>query len=169
MSASEGTRQKYHLHPDRSYRYLRCVEDGSKATPRNDPEGNIAKFQELQEILQEFDFSEEQIETVYKTLAAVLALGEVKFKEGTSENAEIDASEEQAEKVALLLNVDPKKFCWSLTNYCLVNKGVAVRKQHTCDEARSARDVLANNLYSRLVDYIVAFVNHKLSYGRAIL
>lgn len=169
MAANEETREKYHLLPDRSHRYLRIPENDSSTTPRNDPETNISKFQEIQTVLNEFEFTEEDIETIYNILAAVLVIGEIKFKGGATDNAEIDDSGELVENLALLLEVDEKKLCWALTNYCLINKGVAMRKKQTSDEARSARDVLANNLYSRLVDYIVGFINHKLSYGRVIL
>lgn len=169
MSASEENLQIYHLQPNRSHRYLRILEGDLSMTPRNSSETNIIKFKELQDILKEFDFSDEQIATVNKILAAILVMGEVTFRGEPNDNAEIDEYEEQAQKVAQLLDVDAQKFSWSLLNYCFVNKGVAVRKQHTCDEARSARDVLANNLYSRFVDYIIACINHKLSYGRAIL
>lgn len=168
MNATEANQEKYRLLPNRSHRYLRSIANDSSVTPRNNPEENIQKFEELENILKEYDFSEEQITTTYKILAAILVLGEVKFKGEANECAEID-DDKQVENVALLLNVDTEKLCWSFTNYCLVNKGVAVKKRQTCDEARSARDVLANNLYSRLVDYIVSFVNYKLSYGRTIL
>lgn len=168
MSSDEKTLKQYHLESNRHHRYLRIFNNDTSKAPRNSPETNVHKFHEILHILKNFDFSEEQIETIYKILAAILVLGDVRFKDGANDSAETD-DEGQGEKVALLLGVDPKKFCWALTNYCLVNKGVAVRKQHTCDEARSARDVLANNLYSRLVDFVVSFVNHKLSYGRAIL
>lgn len=168
MTATETDQLKYHLLPNRSQRYLRILEEDSITTPRNNPAANIKKFQEFQSILKEFDFSDEQIETIYEILAAILVLGEVKFKGGIREDAEFECRD-LAEKVALLLHVDEKKFCWSLVNYCLANKGVAIRKKQSCDEARSARDVLANNLYSRLADYIISFVNYKLSYGRIIL
>lgn len=169
MNVTEDNRQKYHLLPGRSLRYLRICESDSSTVPRHDSESNIQKFQEIENILKEFEFSQDQIESVYNILAAVLLLGEIKFKGQVGDNAEIDDNEEIVQKIALLLNVDAAKFSWALTNYCLINKGVAVRKKQTCDEARSARDVLANNLYSRLVDYIINFVNHKLSYGRVIL
>lgn len=169
MAATAENRKKYHLLPNRSHRYLRVPENDSSAAPRNDPETNIIKFQEIESVLKEFEFNEEEVETIYNILAAILVLGEIKFMGGATASAEIEGSGELAEKIAQLLNVDEKKFCWALTNYCLINKGVAVRKKQSCDEARSARDVLANNLYSRLMDYIVGFLNHKLSYGRVIL
>lgn len=69
---------------------------------------------------------------------------------------------------AELLGLDSKKFIWALINYCLIVKGSAVRKKHTCEEAKEARDVLANTLYQRLVDWIVNNINYKLSMTRSL-
>jgi myosin-3 len=71
--------------------------------------------------------------------------------------------------VAQLLEVDEKKFLWALTNYCTVQKGTAVRQRQTPMEAEEARDALACCLYSRLVDWIISVINHKLFFTRAVL
>ena len=71
--------------------------------------------------------------------------------------------------VADLLGIESKKFTWSLVNYCLIKKGAAVRKRHSCDEAKEARDVLANTIYQRLVDWIVNTINYKFSITRTLL
>lgn len=70
--------------------------------------------------------------------------------------------------VAKLLGLDAKKFTWSLINYCLIVKGSAMRRTHTCEEAKRARDVLANTLYQRLVDWIINIINYKLSLRRSL-
>lgn len=44
-----------------------------------------------------------------------------------------------------------------------------MKMKNTCDEARNSRDVLANNLYCRFVDYVVGAINDKLEIGKAIL
>lgn len=67
------------------------------------------------------------------------------------------------------LGLDPKKFTWALTNYCVIRKGAAVRRRHTCEEAREARDVLANTIYQRLVDWLVNHINEKLTVTRTLL
>lgn len=72
-------------------------------------------------------------------------------------------------KAAELLGVDVKKFTWSLNNYCLIKKGSAIRRKHTVEEAREARDVLANTIYQRLVDWIINNINYKLSVTRTLL
>ncbi|CAG2068781.1 unnamed protein product, partial [Timema podura] len=72
------------------------------------------------------------------------------------------------EDMARLLGVDEKKFNWALNNYCVVEKGTAVRRRHTRKEAEEARDVLARGIYFRLVDWVVNVINLKLSFTRAV-
>lgn len=67
------------------------------------------------------------------------------------------------------MSVEEKKLVWALTNYCVIQKGTAVRRRHTREEAVQARDVMARALYGRLVDWMVNTMNFKLSYARAIL
>ena len=68
-----------------------------------------------------------------------------------------------------MLGVDEKKFSWALVNYCVVEKGTAVRRRHTKQEAEEARDVLASAIYSRVVDWILNVINHKFSFTKAVL
>lgn len=71
--------------------------------------------------------------------------------------------------MAELLSLDEKKFTWALVNYCAVVKGSVVRRKHTCEEAREARDMLANTIYQRLVDWLVNTINQKFTVTRALL
>lgn len=155
---------------ERNYRYLR-IPESKRATKlpycRDDPAGNVTKYEEIEQNLRDLDFSEEQIETVRQMLAAILILGDVRFcadgNFSAIENVDV------AKKVAALLKLDEKKFEWALLNYCLIRNGSAEKRKHTLDEARDARDVLAASTYSRVVDWIFNTINQKLSFGRAIL
>lgn len=71
--------------------------------------------------------------------------------------------------VAELLEVDSKKLYWSLTNYCLIVNGAAVRRKQTVAGVYECIRVFAQNLYARLFDWIVNVINLKLSFTRAIL
>lgn len=158
------------LESGRNYRYLRVESeqlDCKLPYCRNDPEGNVAKFQEFEENLKLLDFDAGEIESIRKVLAAVLILGNVRFADD-GKYATIETTDE-VHKVAKLLEVDEKKFEWSLVNYCLIQGGLAEKRKHTNDEARDARDVLAGTIYSRLVDWIVNIINQKLAFSRAIL
>ncbi|KRT82379.1 Myosin head, partial [Oryctes borbonicus] len=157
----KGGAEKYHLSEGYKYKYL-SDGVGFEHDNLND------KFKELERIFEEYEFSKEQIETIYTIISAVLNIGEIKFKPSENDTAAI-LNEDQVSKVAALLQIDAKQLGWALVNYCYVSKGTAVSRHHTCDEAANARDVFANSLYARVVDYITSVINHKLSYGRAIL
>lgn len=160
----------FQLNDGRQYRYLRIASDSTESKTiycRNDSEGNVTKFAEFETRLQELEFEPDQLLSIRKVLAAILILGEVRFsnegKYATIENVD------EVHKVAKLLEVDEKKFEWSLINYCFVQSGVAEKRKHTSDEARDARDVLAATIYCRLVDWIANIINQKFWIGRAIL
>ncbi|GJQ69847.1 putative myosin [Trypoxylus dichotomus] len=155
-----GAAEKYHLIEGHKYKYLE-----NDINSQHDNQGG--KFKDLETIFQEYEFSTEQIETIYTTICAILNIGEIKFRPLENDTATIQ-NEDQVLKVAALLKVDAKQLTWALVNYCYVSKGTAVSRHHTCDEAANARDAFANSLYARIVDYIISVINHKLSYGRAI-
>lgn len=169
MMEAEGRLRAYSLEQGRNYRYLRIPESsaGDKLKYcRNDVRGNIQAFKELEQLLIALEFSPEILETVYRTLAAILMLGEVRFRDDDGVT-ELDGLVVPS-KVAALLQLDEKKFHWALMNYCVIIRGSATRRRHSADEARDARDVLAATIYNRLVDWIINTINHKLSFGRAI-
>lgn len=160
----------YELDDGRRYRYLRIADeraDSKLSYCKNNPEGNVTMFHDFETNLKEMDFTDCQLKSIRKILAAILILGEVRFsnegKFATIENTDV------AHKVAKLLELDEKKLEWALINYCFVHSGVAEKRKHTNDEARDARDVLAATIYCRLVDWIANIINQKFSFGRAIL
>lgn len=158
------------LQPHRSYRYLRIPKTSENGTTvRDNPAQNADKFREIEKALTELDFTADQLKSIYEMTAVILLLGELRYKpaDETSGRAGLE-NPEIAVKVCKLLKVDEKKFTWALVNYCVINSGKPEKRRHSVDEAREARDNLASILYCRLVDWITAIVNQKLSLGRAI-
>ena len=167
-----GKLDNFKLQAGRKYRYLRIPEEQQETKLsyfRDDAVGNVNRLKEFETHLLSIDFHQEQIDNIYEILAAILLLGEVRYKvgDGSSKVAELEEPE-MAQRVAELLKVDEKKFQWALVNYCVVEKGTAERRRHTSDEARDARDVLAGTIYTRLVDWIINTIDHKLALGRAV-
>lgn len=74
-------------------RYLRISEKGTERKRsfkvRNDPRGNVAKFEELKEDLKILEM-EEHCEMIWKVLAAILILGEIRFIEDNNGEADMD-------------------------------------------------------------------------------
>lgn len=163
----------FEMESGRHYRYLRIPQPTDKSKlnyVRNDPIGNVLKFKEFERALMAIEVSPDVIESIYRILAALLILGEVRYKEGETASAKCEIEDpETAKKVARLLRVDEKKFHWSLLNYCYMQRGNCEKRHHKADEARDARDVLASTIYARLVDYIISMVNQKLAFSRAVL
>lgn len=171
MDAEERLRDFY-LEGGRHYRYLRIPDVYIKSKldyARDDYIGNTIKFKDFEQSLLALDFSQDTLDSIYKIFAAVLILGDVRFKESDRDRKAAFVDPEIVGKVAELLRVDEKKFQWSMLNYCLIVKGNVEKRRHSADEARDARDVLAGTIYARLVDFIVNTINHKLAFNRAIL
>ncbi|XP_034666506.1 neither inactivation nor afterpotential protein C [Drosophila subobscura] len=159
----------YNLKADRNYRYLRVPPDAPPTKikyRRDDPEGNVEHFREFENILRDLDFSHKQLETVRKVLAAILNIGNIRFRP-SGKYAEVENTD-IVSRIAELLRVDEKKFMWSLTNFIMVKGGVAERRQYTSEEARDARDAVASTIYSRLVDFIINRINMNMSFPRAV-
>ncbi|XP_023317073.1 neither inactivation nor afterpotential protein C isoform X2 [Trichogramma pretiosum] len=169
---ASGNLRQYLLPQGRRMRYLRVFDSDSMGgrkrsfKVRNDPHGNAKKFEFIKDCIRALEL-EEHFETIWRVLAAILNLGDVRFIEGNGGEAEVH-NIETAKSVAELLNLDIKKFTWSLCNYCVIKKGQAVRRRHTCEEAKETRDALANTIYQRLVDWIVNNINEKLSVSRTL-
>ncbi|XP_065353511.1 neither inactivation nor afterpotential protein C isoform X2 [Cloeon dipterum] len=165
---------KYFLEPGRRHRYLRSVSAPSGSSSQtyvpsdsNSASNNSRQFETFKTALVDLEFGENNIETVKKILAAVLVLGEVRFRDSGNGKAEVE-NPKVAAQVAELLGLDEKKFSWALVNYCLIESGNAKKMQQSPEEAEMARDSLARALYARMVDWLVNFINLKLSYSRAV-
>ncbi|KAJ3653857.1 hypothetical protein Zmor_013089 [Zophobas morio] len=160
---------QYHLNPDRQYRYLQVDTLSNTNSPKFNVNQNLTKLKKLLKIFEDLDLGYDEMDTIFSIVAAILVTGEVRFQETETRGAVVE-NVDAIEKIGQLLKIDPRKFEWALTNCCFVGRGTAdaVRKRSTVDEARDARDVFANNLYARLVDYLVGLVNSKLSAGVTI-
>ncbi|XP_047507159.1 neither inactivation nor afterpotential protein C isoform X2 [Pieris napi] len=157
------------LERNRKHRYLRILDDSVRGIQgaRENPRDNAKRYQDIIEYLKLLDWQEDEITFFETVLAAILVLGNVRFRDGKSGSAEIENPDE-AKKVAKLLSLDEVKFMWALLNYCLIENGNAVKRKHSTDEARDARDTLASTLYKRLVDWMINLINSKLSFMRQV-
>ncbi|PZC83270.1 hypothetical protein B5X24_HaOG208034 [Helicoverpa armigera] len=168
MEAADRT-EELCLEKNRKHRYLRILDEPTKGTKgvRENSENNVALYKEFIENLKSLDWEVEDITFFETVLAAILVLGNVRFKDGKSGIAEIENPDE-AKKVAKLLSLEEVKFLWALLNYCLIESGTAVKRRHSTDEARDARDTLASALYKRLIDWMINLINSKLSFMRSV-
>ncbi|CAI6355450.1 unnamed protein product [Macrosiphum euphorbiae] len=158
--------KQYHLEEDHRYRYL--VGDGSDERFRYQPKSNVKNFNKLLTCMKDtLEFTDEQLNTTWHILAAILNLGELSVSDDDDAETKIESAE-LLTKIAELLEVDSKKLSWSLLNYCVVVNGTAVRRKQTVSGVYECLRVFSQTLYARLFDWIVNVINLKLSFTRAI-
>lgn len=109
--------------------------------------------------------SEDEIYQIFRILAAILHVGNIRFEGDSPAKVRVRDSLDNA---AYLLGVEGKFLEMSL-NHRQIQSGSARSTQfnvpQNVEQASGIRDALAKTLYSRLFDYIVEKVNRSMSYS----
>ncbi|XP_073971326.1 unconventional myosin ID [Rhodnius prolixus] len=117
-------------------------------------------------------FTASEIDTLWRIVAAILHLGNIKFVVDPSGD-EVKVSGGSAGKVSRLLQVTEAELCTALTERVIAARGEVMQKTHTATEAEYGRDALAKAIYDRLFTWIVKKVNSAIEasgfYQRATL
>lgn len=98
---------KYMLESGQRYRYLRQVATPSGcnafAVPSdpNNASSNCKQFESILHSLSDLEFGADNMETMKKMLAAILLLGEVRFRDGGGNKAEVENPKVAAQGIML--------------------------------------------------------------------
>ncbi|XP_014242236.1 myosin-IA [Cimex lectularius] len=117
-------------------------------------------------------FTASEIDTLWRVVAAVLHLGNIKFEVDTnSEGVKVCGT--GAGVVSRLLQVTETELCTALTERVIAARGEVMQKTHTITQAEFGRDALAKAIYDKLFTWIVKKVNSAIevqgTYHRATL
>lgn len=122
-------------------------------------------FREVVAALDTLQFSSDMQQQMMRILTAVLLMGNVSFKIGSTEgSSEVeDHSVEVVSKVNALLGLDLASFEFALTmKRVQMGRGSVVSIKLTPDQALDSKDTLAKALYSNMFDWIIYMVNQSL-------
>ncbi|KAG5179113.1 P-loop containing nucleoside triphosphate hydrolase protein [Tribonema minus] len=159
VASSREEREEYGVLPAAQYQSLSCQE--RKVPGVND----ATRFAELKRSMSAIGISADEQRQVFTLLSAVLALGNVYFKDkGDAVRAGI-ADAAVLNKAARLLQVPAEDLQTALTSATLhggregVPDAQKMRKNLTAPDSEKNRDTLAKELYRRVFDWLVGKVN----------
>lgn len=122
------------------------------------------EFSDIRSAFKVLNFPENDVWSIFSLLAAILHLGNLKFKSFNVNNIEssevVDAV--NANRIATLLGVNKTDLCEALTRKTFVAHGEKVVSTLTVASAIESRDALVKAIYGHIFEYIVDTINKTL-------
>ncbi|XP_069984382.1 myosin-IIIb isoform X7 [Penaeus vannamei] len=148
------------------HRYL-----AGAAWSKEKSEANVQQFNKVVEGFTSLGFRDDELDSVYRILAAIINLGDVEFYQTIDKDNMEQAAVKNVEQIKIvseLLGIDPADLADALTSNSVVTKGEIITRNNTVEEAVSTRDAMAKAMYGRLFDWIVNNINRLLSFCRIV-
>ncbi|XP_013181332.1 PREDICTED: myosin-VIIa-like [Papilio xuthus] len=135
-----------------------------------DGRNDALEFADIRSAFKVLNFPENEVWGVFSLLAAILHLGNLKFKSFNLNN--IDSSEvadtTNATRIANILGVNKATFCDALTKKTLIAQGDKVVSTLSASAAIEGRDALVKAIYGHVFEYIVETINKTLCKGQQL-
>jgi len=126
-----------------------------------DGRDDAAEFADIRSAMKVLMFSDQEIWDILKILAALLHMGNVKYKGKVVDNLDATDIPDQSnvERVAAILGVDKKALVDALTSKTIFAQGETVVSTLNMGQSRDVRDAFAKGIYGRLFVHIVKKIN----------
>ncbi|MCJ1285148.1 Myosin type-2 heavy chain 1 [Xylographa opegraphella] len=121
-----------------------------------------AEFDATRQSLSTIGVSTKQQAEIFRLLAALLHIGNVKITATRTDSA-LPSNEPSLIKACHLLGVDPNEFAKWTVKKQLITRGERIISNLTPQQALVVRDSVAKYIYSSLFDWLVETINHGLA------
>ena len=153
---SKEHRGKLDLKDATHYKYL--TGGGSVVCDGRD---DAAEFADIRSAMKVLMFTDQEIWDILKILAALLHMGNIKYKGKVIDN--LDATDipdkTNVERVAAILGANTKALTDALTSKTIFAHGESVVSTLNTNQSKDVRDAFAKGIYGRLFVYIVRKIN----------
>lgn len=155
--ASDAERKELHLLPVDQFDYL-----NQGAAPTIDGVDDKAEFNATKASLKTIGIDEAQQSEIFKVLAGLLHLGNVKIT-AAREGSVLAPNEPSLERACAILGVNPAEFAKWIVKKQLITRGDKIISNLTQAQALVVRDSVAKFIYSSLFDWLVEVINRSLA------
>lgn len=155
--ATESERQEMDIFSIENFDYL-----NQGGAPVIDGVDDKAEFEATKKSLTTIGVSGETQSSIFRILAALLHLGNVKIT-ATRTDSSLDPAESSLVKACEMMGIDPSQFAKWIVKKQLVTRGEKITSNLTQQQANVVRDSVAKFIYSSLFDWLVDTINRSLA------
>ena len=162
LGSSKEEKIKYEIKNIEYYDYLNNKEN-NEVTDLNRNMNDEQDFKMTKENLKKFNFSEEDIDNIFKIISGILYLGNIKFKSLSNNNVQIsDETIGEFEKAAKFLGLKEEELKKVLMTQLVYFGKETIIKYYPKDDCYINKDGMAQELYSKLFEFIIKKINKEM-------
>ena len=160
LGSNEEEKLKYEIKNIEYYDNLNNKEN-ENVNDLNKNMNDAQDFKITKENLKKFNFSEQDIDNIFKIISGILYLGNIKFENLDNDNIEI-SNEPDFKRAAKFLELDEEKLKEILITHKVKFGKEIIQKKYKKNECYINKNGMVQHIYSQLFEYIISKINNEM-------